>query len=117
MCLNCKKQKQSLNSPSESGVFTNLPALMGLQQHHARQQQDIYIRYKNNLPLDDDRVLQYEASPPRYPNIATQPDRLLERLQNMQEQMDLLKERNMLLEKDPKRNYPSAPSVQNPNMF
>ena len=117
LCVNYKKQKQNPNSSSESGVFTNLLALMGLQQHHARQQQDIRVRYDNNLPLDDDHVLQYEASPPRYPTIATQPDRLLERLQNMQEQMDLLKERNMMLETDPKRNYPSAPSVQNPKMF
>ncbi len=117
MCINYKKQKQNPNPSSESGVFTNLLALMGLQQHHARQQQDIRVRYDNNLPLDDDHVLQYEASPPRYPTIATQPDRLLERLQNMQEQMDLLKERNQLLETDPKRNYPSAPSVQNPKMF
>jgi hypothetical protein len=113
----CKHRKEvGGNSNAESGVFTNLLALMGLQQHHARQQENIRVRYDNNSQVEEDRNLHFEQSQ-RYPNIGTQPDRLLERLQNMSEEMEQLKTRNTLLESNPKRQYPTAPSVQNPNLF
>ena len=56
--------------------------------------------------------------PSRYPDINTRPDQLLQRLQGMQTQMDVLKERNRELEDNTRcSTYPSAPSVQNPKIF
>jgi hypothetical protein len=54
----------------------------------------------------------------RYPDINTRPDELLQRLNGIQNHMDLLKERNWDLEENiPCTTNPTAPSVQNPNMF
>jgi hypothetical protein len=111
--LGCKKPTTGGNT--EAGIFTNMLALMGLQQHQASR--NINVRYDNANHLDDEQRLHYEGTS-RYPDIATRPDQLLSRLQGMQTEMEVLKERNKTLE-DTSQNatYPSAPSVQNPRMF
>ena len=111
--LGCKKP--SPNDNTETGLFTNMLAMMGLQQHQASR--NINVRYDNASHLDDEQRLHYEGAS-RYPDITTRPDQLLSRLQGMQTEMEVLKERNKTLE-DTSRSatYPSAPSVQNPRIF
>jgi hypothetical protein len=111
--LGCKKP--NVSGAPDSGIFTNMLALMGLQQHQATR--NINVRYDNANHLEDEQRLHYEGAA-RYPDITTRPDQLLSRLQGMQTEMEVLKERNKTLEDNPRSvPYPSAPSVQNPRMF
>ncbi len=111
--LGCKKPNTGGNT--ETGIFTNMLALMKLQQHHASR--NINVQYDNASHMDDEQRLHYEGAS-RYPDIATRPDQLLSRLQGIQTEMEVLKERNKTLE-DTSRSatYLSVPSVQNPRMF
>ena len=100
----------------DNGVFTNMLAMMGLQQHQQNQADNIRVRYDHANQREEDNRLHYEGTN-RYPDINTRPDQLLLRLQGMQSQMDQLKDRNLQLEENRQNSYPTAPSVQNPNKF
>jgi hypothetical protein len=67
---------QNRNGPrnSESGVFTNMLALMGLQQHHANR--NVNVRYDHANNLEEEQRMHFEG-PSRYPDINTRPDQLL----------------------------------------
>jgi hypothetical protein len=111
--LGCKKSNS--NGNQESGVFTNMLALMGLQQHHAAR--NVNVQYDNANNLEDEQRLHFEG-PSRYLDISTRQDQLLQRLQGMHTEMEVLKERNKTLEENTRSpTYPSAPSVQNPRIF
>ncbi len=115
VCYQVCIKKPVISGSPDTGIFTNMLALMGLQQHQATR--NINVRYDNTNNLDDEQRLHYEGAS-RYPDIATRPDQLLSRLQGMQTEMEVLKERNKTLEDNPRSvPYPSAPSVQNPRMF
>jgi hypothetical protein len=55
------------------------------------------VQYDNANHIEEDQRMHFEG-PSRYPEIATWPDQLLQRLQGMQTEMEVLKERNRELE-------------------
>ena len=114
VCYQVCIKKPRISGTPETGIFTNMLALMGLQQHQASR--NVNVRYDNANNLDDEQRLHYEGAS-RYPDIATRPDQLLSRLQGVQTEMEVLKERNKHLEETRNATYPSAPSVQNPRLF
>ena len=114
ICYQVCIKKPRISGTPETGLFTNMLALMGLQQHQASR--NVNVRYDNANNLDDEQRLHYEGAN-RYPDIATRPDQLLSRLQGMHTEMEVLKERNKTLEETRNVTYPSAPSVQNPRLF
>ena len=114
VCYQVCIKKPVISSNQDTGIFTNMLAFMGLQQHQASR--NVNVRYNNANNLDDEQRLHYEGAS-RYPDIATRPDQLLSRLQGMQTEMEVLKERNKTLEDTRSAPYPSAPSVQNPRLF
>ncbi len=114
VCYQVCIKKPRISGTPETGIFTNMLALMGLQQHQASR--NVNVRYDNANNLDDEQRLHYEGAS-RYPDIATRPDQLLSRLQGMQTEMEVLKERNKNLEETRSATYPSAPSIQNPRLF
>jgi hypothetical protein len=114
-CQLHRMQKPNNNGNPESGIFTNMLALMGLQQHQASR--NVNVRYDNANHLEDEQRLHFKGSS-RYPDISTRSDQLLQRLQGMHTEMEVLKDRNKTLEENTQSStYPSAPSVQNPRIF
>ena len=69
--LGCRKN--TVSGAPESGIFTNMLALMGLQQHQASR--NVNVRYDNASHLDNEQRLHYEGAS-QYPDIATRPDQL-----------------------------------------
>ena len=109
---------------NDNGLFSSMLAMMGLQQqqqqqaNHRRDLDHIRVRFDNADQMEEDRRIQYDTAANRYPDITTRPEQLLTRLHGMQSQVDQLKERNKELEENKRSlNYPTAPSVQNPNVF
>jgi hypothetical protein len=98
--LGCKKPLN--NGNPESGIFTNMLALMGLQQHNASR--NVKVRYDNANHLDDEQRLHFEG-PSRYPDISTRPDQLLQRLQGMHTEIEVLKKSLKRKKQDPGREH------------
>jgi hypothetical protein len=67
--MGCQNHKTiNSNANPEAGIFTNMLAMMGLQQHHANR--NVNVLYDNASQIEEDQRIHFEG-PSRYPAIAT----------------------------------------------